>query len=110
MEAIWAVRHVRFHQSNAPRICQIKQQLNNLMQGSLNVNTCFTRLKIFWNELESFQPIPVCDCGGMKAWLDYQQQECVMQFFMALNNSFTGIHAQVLIIDSLHWSQNFFVL
>ena len=62
--AIWADLHERFHQSNAPRIFQIKQQLHGLSQGSLNVNTYYTQLKILWDELKNYQPVPVCHCGG----------------------------------------------
>ena len=65
--AVWTDLHDRFHQSNAPRIFQIKQQLTGLTQGSFDVNTYFTRLKILWDELKNFQPIPVYACGGMKA-------------------------------------------
>ncbi|XP_024024584.1 uncharacterized protein LOC112092495 [Morus notabilis] len=93
--------HKRFHQSNAPRIFQIKQQLQGLCQASLDINTYYTRLKILWDELKHYQPIPVCHCGGMKAWLDYQQQEYVMQFLMGLNESYGTIREQILLNDPL---------
>ena len=50
-----------------------------------------TQLKTLWDELKDFQPVPVCHCGAMKPWLDYQQQEYVMQFFMDLNESYGQI-------------------
>ncbi|KAL5757597.1 hypothetical protein ACOSP7_020208 [Xanthoceras sorbifolium] len=62
-------------------------QLLGLSQGSLDINTYFTRLKILWDELKDFQPIPVCNYGGMKNWVDYQQHEYVMQFLVGLNES-----------------------
>ena len=71
--AVWADLHERFHQSNAPRIFQIKQQLHGLSQGSLDVNTYYTQLKILWDELKNYQLVPICHCGGMKDWMDYQQ-------------------------------------
>ena len=71
--AVLADLHERFHQSNAPRIFQIKQQLHGLSQGSLDVNTYYTQLKILWDELKNYQLVPICHCGGMKDWMDYQQ-------------------------------------
>ena len=99
--AVWIDLHERFHQSNAPRIFQIKQQLHGLSQGSLDVNSYYTRLKILWDELKNFQPVPVCNCGSMKAWMDYQQQEYVMQFLMGLNESFAATRAHILMLDPL---------
>ncbi|KAL5570085.1 hypothetical protein UlMin_026660 [Ulmus minor] len=46
-------------------------------------------------------PIPSCNCGGMKALMDYQQQEYVLQFLMGLNESFAQIRAQILMQDPL---------
>ncbi|XP_024020692.1 uncharacterized protein LOC112091391 [Morus notabilis] len=43
---IWIDLYDRFHQSNAPQIFQIKKLLLGLSQGSLDVNTYYTRLKI----------------------------------------------------------------
>ena len=60
-----------------------------------------TQLKTLWDELKDFQPVPVCHSGTMKPWLDYQQQEYVMQFFMGLNESYAQICTQILIMDPL---------
>ncbi|KAL5543954.1 hypothetical protein UlMin_007738 [Ulmus minor] len=49
------------------------------------VSTYFTKLKTVWDELRDFRPLPACDCGGMKALMEYQQQEYVLQFLMGLN-------------------------
>ncbi|KAL5781718.1 hypothetical protein ACOSP7_006747 [Xanthoceras sorbifolium] len=76
-------------------------RLLGLSQGSLDINTYFTRLKILWDKLKDFQPIPVCNCGGMKNWVDYQQHEYVMQFLVGLNESYSAIRAQILVLDPL---------
>ncbi|KAL6346508.1 hypothetical protein AAG906_000126 [Vitis piasezkii] len=46
-----------------------------LQQGALDINTYYTRFKVLWEELKNFQPLPICHCGGLQAWLEYQQQE-----------------------------------
>ncbi|KAL6325185.1 hypothetical protein AAG906_023030 [Vitis piasezkii] len=41
-------------------------------QGALDINAYYTQFKIIWEELKNFQPLPICHCGGMQAWSDYQ--------------------------------------
>ena len=72
---IWIDLCDQFHQSNGPQNFQIKKQLIALNQGSLDVNGSFTRLKILWDELKEYQPVPICQCDGMKLRTDFQQQE-----------------------------------
>ena len=59
---IWNDLHDRFHQSNGPRIFQIKKSLIALNQGSLDVNTYYTQLKILWDELKGYQTLPNFSC------------------------------------------------
>ncbi|KZV30418.1 hypothetical protein F511_13002, partial [Dorcoceras hygrometricum] len=91
----------RFHQSNAPRIFQIKRLLADLHQGAMDINSYYTKMRILWDELKNFQPISVCRCGAMKEWLDYQNQECAMRFLMGLNDSCAQIRAQILLMNPL---------
>ena len=98
---IWKDLNDRFNQGNGPRIFQIKKQLSALNQGSLDVNSYFTKLKILWDELREFQPVPVCHCGGLRVWTDYQHREYVLQFLMGLNDSYAQIRGQILMMDSL---------
>lgn len=73
----------------------------NLAQGSLDINGYFTHLKILWDELKNYQPVPECSCGGMKSWTNHLEQEYVIQFLMGLNDSYAGIRAQILMLDPL---------
>ena len=98
---IWKDLNDRFNQGNGPRIFQIKKQLSALNQGSLDVNSYFTKLKILWDELREFQPVPVCHCGGLRVWTDYQHREYVLQFLMGLNDSYAQIRGQILMMDPL---------
>ena len=70
-------------------------------QGSLAFNTYYTRLKILWDELKDFQPIPVYHYGGMKTWMDFQQQQYAMKFLMGLNDSYAQTSTGNLMMDSL---------
>ncbi|XP_073022626.1 uncharacterized protein [Primulina eburnea] len=98
---IWIDLRDRFHQSNAPRIFQLKKLLTGLHQGSMDINAYYTKLRTLWDELKDFQPVSVCNCGSMKDWINYQNQECVMQFLMGLNESYAQIRAQILMMDPI---------
>ncbi|XP_073152621.1 uncharacterized protein [Henckelia pumila] len=69
---IWGDLRNRFHESNAPRIFQIKKLLNGLQQGSMDANSYYTKLRIMWDELKDFQAVSMCNCGSMKEWMNYQ--------------------------------------
>lgn len=98
---MWNGPHDRFHQSNGHRIFQIKQKIATLSQGSDDVNSYFTKLKTLWDELKEFRPIPTCQCGGMKEWMDSQHHDYVFQFIMGLNDSYSQVKAQILTQDPL---------
>ncbi|KAL5865096.1 hypothetical protein ACOSQ3_002610 [Xanthoceras sorbifolium] len=42
-----------------------------------------------------------CSCGGVKDLNSYYQMEYVMSFLMGLNDSFTQIRGQLLLMDPL---------
>lgn len=98
---IWTDLCDRFQQSNAPRVFQIKKLLSVLQQGSMDIFAYYTKLRTLWDELMDFLPVSACSCGAMKEWTCYYNQECVMQFLMGLNESYSQVRAQVLIIDLL---------
>ncbi|XP_073037030.1 uncharacterized protein [Primulina eburnea] len=98
---MWIDLRDRFLQSNAPRIFQIKRLLTDLHQGSMNISAYYTRLRTLWDELKDFQPIAPCHCGSMTQLVNFQNQECVLQFLMGLNDSYALIRAQILMMDPL---------
>ncbi|XP_061341652.1 uncharacterized protein LOC133287968 [Gastrolobium bilobum] len=61
---VWNDLRTRFQQANGPRIFQLKQEIASLHQGSLDVNTYYTKLKTLCEELQSHLPLPTCTCGG----------------------------------------------
>ncbi|XP_061373829.1 uncharacterized protein LOC133316130 [Gastrolobium bilobum] len=85
---LWDDLRVRFHQANEPHIFQLKQQISSLHQGSLDVNTYYTKLKIIWDELKDYSPNLACTCGVLRILSTTQQQDYAMQLLMGLNDSF----------------------
>ncbi|XP_062074812.1 uncharacterized protein LOC133778803 [Humulus lupulus] len=67
--------HESFHQNNGPRVFEVKQSIQVLVQGNNNIQTYFTWLKGLWDLVKEFRPQPICSCGDMKTFLDYQEHD-----------------------------------
>ncbi|XLR04639.1 hypothetical protein S83_070837 [Arachis hypogaea] len=90
---LWQDLEARFSQSNAPRIFELKKSLMTLTQGSLTVSQYFTKLKILWEELNTFKPLVACSCSGVKVIQAYLDQEYVMLFLMGLNENLANVRS-----------------
>ncbi|XP_073063739.1 uncharacterized protein [Primulina eburnea] len=67
----------------------------------MDISGYYTRMRTLWDELKDFQSVFVCTCGSMKEWMNYQNQDCVLEFLMGLNDSYAQIRAQILMMDPL---------
>lgn len=100
-QEMWLDLKECFSQKNGPWIFQLQKAISAQTQGSESVSLYFTKLKGLWDELMNYRPIPECSCGSSKSNLDYQHQDYVFQFLMGLNDSFSHIRGQILLIDPM---------
>ncbi|XP_040996208.1 uncharacterized protein LOC121242410 [Juglans microcarpa x Juglans regia] len=98
---VWNDLRERFSIQNAPRIFQLSKSISSLTQEDDFVSQYYNKLKCFWDELEIYEPMPICTCGSVKTLLEYTHKNKVMQFLMGLNDSFDSIRAQILLHDPL---------
>ncbi|KAJ0076113.1 hypothetical protein Patl1_33892 [Pistacia atlantica] len=91
----------RFAQNNGPRIFELKQSIHNINQGDDSVSLYFSKLKSLFDELLNFEFIPSCTCGAMKPALENQQHDWMMKFLTGLNDSFSNIRAQIILLKSI---------
>lgn len=82
---IWNLK-TRFSQGDDAKVYHLKQKLFNLKQGSLDVNTYYTNLRIVWDEYTDFLPKSWCDCGGCRCrsavkWCNHQQKDFDIYIF-----------------------------
>ena len=90
-----------FSQHNGPRIFQLHKSISSLSQENSSVSPYFTIKKGLWDELGNHQPIPTCTCGALKTIMSYHHQKHIYEFLMGLNESFSQIRGQILLIDPL---------
>ncbi|KAF5455785.1 hypothetical protein F2P56_025325 [Juglans regia] len=102
---IWKELHLRFAQSNRPRIFQLRKDLSALTQENHSVSVYYSQLKGFWDELSILKPLgacnckPVCVCTATKSSLENQQEDYVLQFLMGLNDSYSQFRGQILLME-----------
>jgi hypothetical protein len=106
-EEMWLDLKERFSQRNGPRVFQLQKSISTFSQENYSVSTYFTKLKSLWDELSNYRPFPCCSCnpscscGAIKSVTDFYNQEYIFQFLMGLNDSFSQIRGQILLIDPL---------
>jgi hypothetical protein len=105
-EVMWNDLRDRFSQHNGPRIYQIQKAISAMSQEDQSVSSYFTSLKGLWDELLIYRPLPVylcgkCSCGVLKILTEYHHQEYILQFLMGLNESFSHVKCQILLMDPL---------
>ncbi|XP_060960844.1 uncharacterized protein LOC115723869 [Cannabis sativa] len=93
---LWHDLQERFNEGSGPRIFQLQTQLTRLQQGDQSVTSYFSMLKSIWDKLRELQPNTTCTCGAMKLFLEYYNQNQVLQFFTSLNESYASVRAQIL--------------
>lgn len=91
---VWEDLQNRFSQSNAPRIFQIEKEIACLAQDQMTVAAYYTKLKKLWDELGSYNDA-VCTCGANN------KRRKMMQFLMGLNESYSAIRGQLLLMNPL---------
>ncbi|KAK0571783.1 hypothetical protein LWI29_021503 [Acer saccharum] len=89
---VWEDLRERFSQSNAPRIFEIQRDIAYLRQEQLYVSTFYTKLKGLWDELASYNDAVL---GAQ------QDQQKMMQFLMGLNDTYSAIRGQILLMNPL---------
>ncbi|KAF5465285.1 hypothetical protein F2P56_015305 [Juglans regia] len=98
---IWLDLEDRFSHQNGPRIYQLKKTLASLLQESDTVSIYYGKLKTLWDELLIYDPIFFCKCGSMKILSDRYQRDCVFQFLMGLNDTYSPVRDQIMLLDPL---------
>ncbi|XP_019059052.1 PREDICTED: uncharacterized protein LOC109117039 [Tarenaya hassleriana] len=104
--AVWKNLETRFKQKNATKIYNIQHRLDSLHQGSMDLNTYFTKMTSLWEELKNHEPFSVCTCGKCTCsvenrWMDLIERHNVVNFLMRLNESYTPARRQILMLDPL---------
>lgn len=96
---MWKGLEKSFSQGNGPKIFQLRHMISSIVSKCI-----LQKLKSLWDELSNYRPLPICPCrsnASMKTLLKYQHQEYVMQFLTGLDESFSHVRGDILLMGPL---------
>ena len=103
---IWTDLSVRYAQSNVPKLFHLRSEISHLTQGTLSIASYFSKFRAVHDELDCITSKPRCTCATCTcsvniklAAVDHDIQ--LSQFLMGLNDQFTGIRGQILMMTPL---------
>ncbi|XP_056697411.1 uncharacterized protein [Spinacia oleracea] len=71
--AIWLELADRYCRESGPQLFSVQQQLSELTQGEdEGIASFFTKIKLFWDQLDALEPLPTCVCTGCSCTLTQQ--------------------------------------
>jgi len=88
-------------------ISSLHSTVHSLKQGTKTVLEYFIELITLWDELNSRRPIPnctcihPCKCYSIRLVKHYRTKDQIIQFLTGLNESFSVVKTQILLIDPL---------
>lgn len=103
---IWRDLEVRYSQSNVPKLFQLRSEISHLTQGNMSIASYFFKFRAVHDELDCISTKPRCTCSKctctVNSKLDVFDQEIQLaQFLMGLNDKFTSIRGQILLMKPL---------
>ncbi|KAL9232383.1 hypothetical protein vseg_007500 [Gypsophila vaccaria] len=100
---LWKELQERYNAGNAPRVHQLKGELNDCKQKKDQpVVQYYTILKMIWDELASYSKVLQCACGAVTKILKEREEEKVHQFLMRLDTGLYGhIRSNILMDDEI---------
>ncbi|KAK2398067.1 hypothetical protein QL285_059572 [Trifolium repens] len=104
---IWNELRERFSQGDLVRISELQQEIYALRQDSRSVIDFYSALKILWEALELYLPIPTCTCRNRcicEAMRTARKNHLLLhtiRFLTGLNENFATVRSQILLMEPL---------
>ncbi|KAE8666011.1 Dihydroorotase [Hibiscus syriacus] len=98
---VWTDLKERFDKVDGSRIFFLHREIATLSQGDSTVSAYFTRLKLLWDEYHALVPLSACNCEVSQQNSKHIAQQKLLQFLMGLNETYSAIRNQVLIMQPL---------
>ncbi|XP_074346317.1 uncharacterized protein LOC141685090 [Apium graveolens] len=105
---LWKDLEDRFGFASITQIYSLEQKLSELTQGQQSVSEFYTRIKTLWDSIDDIQPLPTCVCTTSNCTCalterihNAQQTQRVLQFLMKLNDRFSAVRANILMMTPI---------
>ncbi|XP_058726423.1 uncharacterized protein LOC131597764 [Vicia villosa] len=113
---VWNDIQERFAKTDRICVSNLRLEINNLKQCSKFVLDYFTEIRGLWEKLNSHRPLMACTCihqcrcQAMRSARDFRIEDQVIQFLTGLNDKFSVIKTQVLLMDPLPSINNIYFM
>ena len=102
---LWKELEDTYDQTNGEKLYQIQKEINDLTQGVLDITVYYTRMKKLWEELNTLNVKNhcscVCVCGAKDSIFKAEQDRRLIHFLMGLNEVYTVIRGNILMMNPL---------
>ncbi|XP_004497583.1 uncharacterized protein [Cicer arietinum] len=104
---VWKILENQFSQGDIFKISDIQDDLTRLQQGNLDIINYFTKLTSLWEQIDSFRPTRdcvcaiQCTCGDTTDLRKYKNQDRVIKFLNGLNEQFSNVRSQIMLLEPL---------
>lgn len=103
--SIWQELHDHYAQLDGHRVYQVMNEITQLQQGNGSVEIYYHKLKGLWDELDAIEAPYTCTCKCIcengKINGERDQRKRLIQFLMGLDESYTNIRGQILLLQPL---------
>nr|XP_043630227.1 uncharacterized protein LOC122601537 [Erigeron canadensis] len=103
--ALWRELGEHYSQLDGHRIFQVNHELNQLCQADSTLETYYHKIKGLWDEIDALETPYACSCKctceNGKNHGAREQRKRLIQFLMGLDESYSNIRGQILLIQPL---------
>ena len=101
---LWKELEERYGQSNKARLFQAQKDVCCVSQGDLDIASYFNKAKRLWDEFTAASASPRCTCCKCECEINarlsnYFQDQKLIQFLMGLNETYTHVRGNILMIN-----------
>jgi len=100
-QQMWLDLRECFSRANIVQLFHVENEIHDCIQGNMTVSSYFTKLKSLWDEHDVLCSIPACSCGTTKEINSYVETQKTMKFLIGLNESYTTVYNNTLLLDPL---------
>ncbi|GMI84995.1 hypothetical protein HRI_002168800 [Hibiscus trionum] len=99
--SVWKDLKEHFEKIDGARVFFLHREIVTHHQGESSISEYYTKLKLLWDEYGALIPFSSCDCEESQQNLLHLTQQKLFQFLMGLNESYSAIPSQLLIMQPL---------
>uniref|UniRef100_A0A7C9DJJ1 Retrotransposon Copia-like N-terminal domain-containing protein n=1 Tax=Opuntia streptacantha TaxID=393608 RepID=A0A7C9DJJ1_OPUST len=100
---IWDELNDRYGQSNKARLFQAQKAVSCMTQEDQDIANFFNKARKAWDEFAAVGATPRCSCSKCECQINarlqnYDQEQRIIQFLMGLNESYTAVRGNILMM------------